>query len=144
MPKPLHILLVEDDEVDTEYMLRSLQRYGNRVKVVVAQNGLEALAILYGRHHTQQVEHPCLIVTDLNMPQMSGLELLQALRQDANLRHVVVYVVTSSNLDTDKRAAYEYQVAGYLLKAKLDQYLPQFFQLLDFYYALNEFPPTCD
>lgn len=144
MPKPLHILLVEDDEVDTEYMLRSLQRYGNRVKVVVAQNGLEALDILQERHNIWHIEHPCLVFTDLNMPQMTGLELLQALRQDPKLRHLVVYVVTSSNLDADKSAAYAYQVAGYLLKAKLDQALPQFFQLFDFYSVLNEFPPTCE
>ena len=139
--KPLHILLVEDDEVDAEYLVRSFRQQRGLLTWTVVGNGLEALALLRSPHSHTGLRYPYLIVTDINMPLMNGLEFLQALRQDPKLRKAVVYILSSSALETDKAAAYAHQVAGYLLKATLDQHLPQFLNLLTCYQALVEFPP---
>ncbi len=139
--KPLHILLVEDDEVDAEYLVRSFRQQGGMLTWTVVGNGLEALALLRSPHSQTGLRYPYLIVSDINMPLMNGLEFLHVLRQDPELRKAVVYILSSSNLAADKAAAYAHQAAGYLLKATLDQHLPQFLQLLACYQALVEFPP---
>jgi CheY-like chemotaxis protein len=72
---------------------------------------------------------------------MNGIEFLRSLRQDPALRSQIVFVLTSSNLEMDKQAAYDYQVAGYLLKGELSTKWPLFLQLLDIYRGVVEFPP---
>ncbi len=138
--KRLQILLVEDDEVEAEYMLRILQRSVTPVSVIVAQNGVEALTLLAANGNASRTDPSWLILTDIHMPQMNGLEFLRALRAQPALRRLIVYVLTSSNLDSDKNAAYDAQAAGYIVKANLEQQLPSFLRLLDAYQRVNEFP----
>lgn len=135
----LHILLVEDDDVDVEYMVRGFRQQGFPLPLRVACNGLEALSILRTSH--EDGHGPAwIVITDLNMPRMNGLELLSELRCNPQLRCLAVFVLSSSNLDRDIWAAYNQQVAGYLLKANLDQQLPQLCHLLVCYQALVVFP----
>ena len=107
---PLHLLLIEDDEIDVELIQRTLR--GAAVTLTVARNGLEALALLRETGAAQQPYFPGLILLDLNMPLMNGLAFLRALRADPRLRRCIVFVLSSSDLDSDKLAAYNYHVAG--------------------------------
>src|SRR4051794_425043 len=104
----LQILLVEDDEIDAEYLIRGFRRQGFESLITVVGNGLEALDYL--RRQTQQNApiQSRIIITDINMPLMNGIELLQALRRDPDLRRLVVFVLSSSDLEADKIAAYEH------------------------------------
>jgi CheY-like chemotaxis protein len=136
----MHILLVEDDEIDAEAVVRGFQRQGFAPPLTIARNGLEALQMLRSPAAHNSLKQPCLIITDLNMPLMNGIEFLQALRRDANLRRSVVFVLSSSNWAADKSAAYEQGVAGYLLKADLDKNFLYLVHLLECYQAMVEFP----
>ncbi|MEZ4615953.1 MAG: response regulator [Caldilineaceae bacterium] len=78
---------------------------------------------------------------DINMPQMNGLEFLEALRQDETLKTSIVFVLTTSNRDEDKAAAYNKQVAGYLLKSRAGEEFQDMITLLETYHRVIEFPP---
>ncbi len=113
-----HILLVEDDEVDVMNVKRAFKKNEISNPVYVASNGLEALAMLRG----EQGDFPTssderrVILLDLNMPKMNGIEFLQELRQDPALRSLVVIVLTTSDQERDRVEAYKLNVAGYILK----------------------------
>ena len=135
--KLLNILLVEDDQVDVLTVQRAFKRNNITNPVWVASNGLEALAML------RSGEVPAarrLILLDLNMPRMNGIEFLRELRADAQLAKSAVVVLTTSNQEQDRIAAYDLNVAGYLLKPVT---FPNFLQLMatmNKYWALVEFP----
>jgi CheY-like chemotaxis protein len=84
---------------------------------------------------------PYIILTDINMPQMNGIEFLRELRQDPQLRQSIVFVLTTSELEADIRAAYEQQIAGYLLKASVTANYSHLLNLIAAYYEHIEFPP---
>ena len=114
-PDKLRILLVDDDEVDIEIVRRSLRRCGIGHDMRIAHDGLQALAWLRGPED-RLTRHPPVVLLDINMPRMSGLELLRALRDDEALEHLVVFVLTTSDDEHDIFEAYHLNVAGYLLK----------------------------
>jgi CheY-like chemotaxis protein len=135
--KLLNILLVEDDQVDVLTVQRAFQRNNITNPVWVASNGLEALALL--RSGEVPAERR-LILLDLNMPRMNGIEFLRELRADPQLAKSSVVVLTTSNQEQDRIAAYDLNVAGYLLKPVT---FPNFLQLMaamNKYWALVEFP----
>jgi CheY-like chemotaxis protein len=136
----MQILLVEDDEVDVEHFLRNLQHHGFHQPVQVAQNGVEALAILREQAGPAKAPRPWLIITDIHMPRMNGLEFLRALRADASLAPFVAFVLTSSALEEDKRAAYAEKVAGYLLKSEVNKDFATLVGLLNAYDVLILLP----
>ena len=111
--KVLHILLVEEDEVD----VRALRWAFNKLKIAnpltVANDGVEALELL------KAMPRPYLIITDINMPRMNGIELLRSIREDEQLRDSIVFVLTTSNDEQDKIDAYNLNVAGYMLKSDM-------------------------
>jgi CheY-like chemotaxis protein len=100
------------------------------------------LQLLHAPTAPNSLKQPCLIITDLNMPLMNGIEFLQALRRDPTLRRSVVFVLSSSTLDEDKSAAYEQGAAGYLLKSNLATHFCELVQFLACYQAIVEFPIT--
>ena len=111
--QPVNILLVEDDTVDVKNVKRAFTKNNIVNPLFVASNGLEALEML----RSGAVPGPRrLILLDLNMPKMNGLEFLQEIRKDPELMSLTVVVLTTSNDDRDKVAAYSHHVAGYLLK----------------------------
>ena len=109
------ILHVEDDLVDSMVVERILKKQNICSVLYKAKNGVEALSMLRGNSH-QPIETPDIILLDLNMPKMNGLEFLKELRGDDNLKTINVFVLTTSDDETDKQLAYKYNVAGYLLK----------------------------
>jgi CheY-like chemotaxis protein len=135
--KVLNILLVEDDEVDVMNVRRAFERNNVSNPLYVAGNGLEALEML--RNGTVPRERR-LILLDLNMPKMNGIEFLQALRADPELAATPVVVLTTSNDDQDKIDAYNLNVAGYLLKPVTFSNFCERMTTLNKYWTLVEMP----
>lgn len=136
----IHILLVEDDEVDTEAIMRALRRREINYSLTTVSNGIDALNTLRGENG--QPLRPHIILLDINMPRMNGIEFLQILRDDSELKQTIVFVLTTSNADEDKRAAYDKQIAGYLLKSQVGTDFSQLVTLLNCYERSVEFPLT--
>jgi CheY-like chemotaxis protein len=134
------ILLVEDDDVAAESVMRSLGKMGVVFPVTWAEDGSVALAILRGEDPARRVQRPLVILLDLNMPRMNGFEFLQALRADPKLRDEVVFVLTTSDSDTDRTRAYHEQIAGYMVKSAVGPQFAKLLQLLTSYVAAVELP----
>ncbi len=109
------ILLADDDRVDTKAFLRALQKIGVGREVTVARDGQEAWELLTGATPLR----PGLIVLDINMPRLNGLELLRRIRAVESLRETPVFVLTTSDDEGDRLDALELNVAGYIVKADL-------------------------
>ncbi len=136
----IHILLVEDDEIDAEAIMRGFraQRIANPFTVV--SDGVEALAALRGENGLPPVPRPYLILLDINMPRMNGIEFLGALRDDPQLRKSIVFVLTTSDRDEDIVAAYDKHIAGYLLKSHAGRDFVNLITMLDSYWRIVQFP----
>lgn len=137
----VHILLVEDDEIDAEAIVRGFQKQQIENPITVVSNGLEALSALRGEEGYERIPAPYLILLDLNMPRMNGIEFLQAVRQDPQLKSSIVFVLTTSDNARDKLAAYREQIAGYLLKQHSGVNFIDLVNMLDAYWRIVEFPP---
>jgi CheY-like chemotaxis protein len=137
---PATILLVEDDDVAAESVVRGLQRVGAPFPVVWAEDGAVALAALRGEDPKRRVPRPRVILLDLNMPRMNGFEFLQALRADEALTDDIVFVLTTSDADTDRSRAYRQHVAGYMVKAEVGPQFSRLAQLLMDYQAGVRWP----
>jgi CheY-like chemotaxis protein len=135
--KPLHILLVEDDQIDQMNVKRAFERNKISNPLYIAENGLEALEMLRdGRVPGDRR----LILLDLNMPKMNGIEFLRNLRADPQLGHTPVVVLTTSNDEQDKVDAYDFNVAGYLLKPVTFTSFVELTSALNKYWTLVEMP----
>jgi CheY-like chemotaxis protein len=133
----LNILLVEDDEVDVMNVKRAFQKHHIANPLFVVGNGVEALEKL--RDGTYPKERR-IILLDLNMPKMNGIEFLRELRKDPELRATPVVVLTTSDADRDKVAAYDLNVAGYLLKPVTFSNFCEIMVALNKYWTLVEMP----
>lgn len=133
--KEINILLVEDDDVAAEAVMRSLKKHGVPASLTWAQDGQEALEVLRGQQPGRSVPRPRLVLLDLNMPRMNGLEFLDALRADEELSNTVVFVLTTSDGDRDRSAAYQRHVAGYIVKTAVGNQFSLLCQLLNDYAA---------
>jgi CheY-like chemotaxis protein len=135
--RTLNILLVEDDEVDVMNVQRSFKKNNISNPLYLAGNGVEALEMLRnGAVPTQNR----LILLDINMPKMNGLEFLRELRADAALRSSPVVVLTTSNDDKDRMESYQLNVAGYLLKPVTFSSFVELMLALNKYWMLVEMP----
>ena len=140
--KSVHVVLIDDDEVDVEAVVRSFRLHGLYNQMTIFHNGAEAIQAMRGRFGRELTEKPFLVLLDLNMPMMNGIEFLDALRSDPYLRRAIVFALTTSDTDEDKRAAYERHVAGYLVKSHLGVSYGALTQMLDNYWGIVEFPTT--
>ena len=106
MTLTVNLLLVDDDEVDVQGLKRAFakSRIGN--PITVARDGIEALEFLRGENGRPQLPKPHLILLDLNMPRMNGLEFLKEIRADEDLKKSVVFMITTSKGEEDKARAY--------------------------------------
>lgn len=125
--KELHLLLVEDDAVDILNIQRSFRKLNLLNPIHVAYDGLEALALLRGTETAPPIPFPTLILLDINMPRMNGLEFLRELRSDQQLQHLSVVVLTTSDEEKDIIEAYNFHVAGYILKPVVPE---KFFEVM--------------
>ena len=110
------ILLVEDDRVDIMTVQRALKKIDVSNPLYVARTGVEALGMLRGDGFPRIEPPPSLILLDLNLPKMGGIEFLKELRADPALKTMQVIVLTSSNEPGDRAAAFEYEVDDYIVK----------------------------
>ncbi|MGZ0188770.1 MAG: response regulator [Alphaproteobacteria bacterium] len=136
--KEATFLLIEDDEIDIMHLKRSFTQLKIANQMVVANDGIEALDILLGRNGHEALSKPYIILLDLNMPRMNGLEFMAALRAEPSLTSTVVFVLTTSNDEKDKLQAYEKHVAGYILKTEAGQSFIEALGMLDQYWRVVE------
>lgn len=137
---PISILLVDDDDVAREAVIRSLARAGVEVSIVVADDGLEALDILRGRHAAKKISDPKLVLLDLNMPRMDGFQFMAEVRSDPGLQDLVIFVLTTSGLDADRNRAYQEHIAGYMVKSAVGPQFVKLASLLKYYGVSVSFP----
>ena len=133
----LNILLVEDDDVDVMNVRRAFQKNHITNPLFVAANGVEALEQLRGGDIPRDRR---IVLLDLNMPRMNGIEFLRELRRDPELRSTPVVVLTTSNDERDRIEAYDLNVAGYLLKPVTFSNFCELMATLNKYWALVELP----
>lgn len=137
MSKLERVLLVEDDELDVMTVRRAFSRAETSIPLEVRANGAEALqALQKGEIRTRGL----LILLDINMPKMNGLEFLEALRDDENLRAIPVVVLTSSDHERDRLQAYDQNVAGYIVKPVTFEKFVEVVRALRGYWTTVEFP----
>jgi CheY-like chemotaxis protein len=135
--KVVTILLVEDDEVDVKALRWAFDKLKIANPLMVARDGVEAWEML------PRVPRPYLIITDINMPRMTGIELLRKIRDSSEHRDSIVFVLTTSNDEHDKIDAYDLNVAGYMLKSDMGTSFTRAISLIENYWKVVEFPgPT--
>lgn len=136
MREVVNILVVEDDEIDVESLKRIFAKKEIKNPVFYASNGIEALNIMRGENNHAKVPKPYIVLLDINMPMMNGIEMLNELRNDEQLKDSVVFILTTSPREEDKHTSYKLNVAGYFLKKDIKELVT----LLSLYWELNEFP----
>lgn len=141
MNEPVNILLVEDDEIDAMAVTRALAEYHVANPISVARDGIEALEQLRGEKGKSATPRPNLVLLDINMPRMNGLEFLEVLRGDDTLADTVVFVLTTSNQEEDITAAYRQNIAGYMTKQDAGRDFLSLIRMLNEYWSIVILPP---
>ena len=130
------ILLVEDDRVDMMMVIRATRAVHVTNRVVHLENGEDALNYL----RDEDNEKPCIILLDLNMPIMNGIEFLRAVKNDEQLRQVPVVVLTTSDEQQDKLNSFNFGVAGYMAKPVDYWQFVEVMRSIDTYWTISEMP----
>ena len=130
------ILLVEDDQVDVMTVKRALKEIHVTNPLVNLENGEEALKYLRDSKSTK----PCIILLDLNMPIMNGIEFLQVAKHDALLKRIPVVVLTTSEEQQDKVNSFDLGVAGYMAKPVDYRQFVEVMRTIDAYWTISELP----
>ena len=144
MSKLGRILLVEDDPKDVELTLTALEEYKLANEVVVAHDGAEALDYLYrrGTFATRSTDNPAVLLLDLKLPKVDGLEVLQQIKADAKLKLIPVVVLTSSHEEKDMVTSYKLGVNAYVVKpVDFHEFVNAVKELGIFWALVNEPPP---
>lgn len=130
------ILLVEDDRVDAMTVTRALKEINVTNSLTHVENGEEALAYL--RDDTQ--ENPCIILLDLNMPRMNGIEFLNIVKKDDAVKNIPVIVLTTSKDEGDRLESFNLSVAGYMVKPVDYLQFVEVMKTIQAYWSLSEMP----
>jgi len=144
MSKIKRILLAEDNENDIELTLTALQESRLRNEVEIVHDGAEALDYIYrrGAYSAREEGLPCVILLDLKMPKVDGLEVLRQIKSDPALRHIPVVMLTSSREEKDLVMSYDLGVNAFVVKpVDFDQFLQAIRALGMFWAIVNEPPP---
>ncbi|RYD80752.1 MAG: response regulator [Sphingobacteriales bacterium] len=111
-----NILLVEDDYLDAMNVQRQLSKANISHSIKIARNGKEALSFLQGQESERMNPMPDIILLDINMPKMNGLEFLKEIRSDSELKHMKVFIMTTSNEETERTQAQRLGIDGFIIK----------------------------
>ena len=130
------VLLVEDDSVDAMMIKRAFKDLDVKSPLVHVTNGEQALAYIANTANTE----PCVILLDLNMPKMNGIEFLKVAKADVRLKCIPVVVLTTSRTDQDKLDCFDQSVAGYIVKPASYKGFLEAIRILDLYWTLSEMP----
>ena len=138
------ILLVEDDPKDVELTLTALEEYNLANEVIVARDGEEALEYLYsrGKFKTRSSGNPAVMLLDLKLPKVDGLEVLKQVKSEEKLRMIPIVVLTSSKEEKDMVASYKLGVSAYVVKpVDFHEFVNAIKELGIFWAVINEPPP---
>lgn len=130
------MLVVDDDEVDVMTIKRAFAKAKVANPLIVAHSGIEALELL----RSDKMQAPFVILLDVNMPRMTGHEFLAELRADEDLKKSIVFMLTTSDAEEDKAAAYNQHVAGYIVKQYAGEGFLDLVGMLDSYWRVVELP----
>ncbi|MFZ0035269.1 MAG: response regulator [Sedimentisphaerales bacterium] len=134
------ILLVEDDSVDAMTVKRAFKDLKVANLLVHKLNGEEALEYLRGNGNGNTIGKPCVVLLDLNMPRMNGIEFLKVIKADDKLRTIPVVVLTTSQEQQDKIESFKLSVAGYMLKSVDYKKFVDVIRTINLYWTLSESP----
>lgn len=138
--RPVTFLVVDDDEVSVMAIKRALKSLRIVNPVEVACDGQAALDIMRGTDGRPPLEQPYLVTLDLNMPRMDGLEFLEEVRSDVALSRTIVFVLSTSDTPSDVAAAYQSNVAGYIVKDDLGDSLQAALEMIGAFSRIVELP----
>jgi two-component system, response regulator len=144
-PRPCDILIVEDNPTDAELITRALRRANLANAITVVEDGVEALDYLLGvGTHADRPNHgtPRVVLLDLKLPKLSGLEVLRRIRADERLRRIPVVVVTSSREEPDVAEAYRLGVNSYVVKPVEFESFAEAMTQVGLYWLLVNVPPA--
>jgi CheY-like chemotaxis protein len=144
MDTPARILMVEDDPKDVELTLTALEEYNLVNEVVIARDGQEALDFLYcqGQFSTRPHDNPAVILLDLKLPKVDGLEVLNRIKSDEALKMIPVVVLTSSREERDMMRSYRLGVNAYVVKpVDFHEFVNAVRELGVFWAVINQPPP---
>ena len=130
------ILLVEDDRVDAMTVKRAFDDVGITNELVHSINGEEALEYLKSKDNKE----PCVILLDLNMPRMNGIEFLEVVKADKDLKRIPVVVLTTSGNERDVNESFEHSAAGYIVKPADYEKFVEAMRTINLYWTLSESP----
>jgi CheY-like chemotaxis protein len=142
-PAKVVILLVEDDDIDAEAVTRGLAEAKIGNPLIRARDGAEALEMLCGTNGRQKMRPPYLLLVDINMPKIDGLELVRRIRSDRALQRTIIFMLTTSDSDRDLTAAYNAHVAGYIVKTNGADRFSKLARMLEYYLEIVA-PPTAE
>jgi two-component system, response regulator len=141
---PIEILIVEDNPQDAELAIRALKKLNLAIHIVVAEDGEEALNIIFSRgvpEARQALMPPKVIFLDLKLPKVSGLDILKEIKSNPSTKMIPVVIITSSREDHDIRAAYEFGANGYVVKpVEFEAFSNSIIQTGLFWLTVNETP----
>jgi CheY-like chemotaxis protein len=141
--KNAHILLVEDNEGDIVLTKEVFKDSGLRNPMSVARDGEEALDFLFRRKHFASAERPDLILMDINIPRITGKEVLSIIKQDENLKSIPVIILTTSDADRDIEESYENQASCFITKPlSISEFTHAVAGIQDFWFTLATVPYT--
>jgi len=138
--KPIKILLLEDDDGDAKAVIRAFKKAKVLNPITRAIDGVEGLEILREENGNGKFSPPYLLLVDLSMPRMTGIEFIRELRNDPILKKTIVFVLTTSKNEEDKKLAYDLNVAGYIVKETAGRDFLNLIDLMNTYWRIIELP----
>lgn len=138
--KVVTILVVDDDDVDAKGVERAFRKAKISNPIMRADSGIDALEILRGNDSNRIIQKPYMLLVDLNMPRMNGLELIREIRNDEKLQGTIAFILTTSKAQEDKKEAYDLNIAGYIVKERVGQDFTNLIHMVEHYWSIIEFP----
>jgi CheY-like chemotaxis protein len=130
------ILLVEDDKVDALTVKRALTELKVTNELIIRENGEEALNFLRDQYN----QKPAIILLDINMPRMNGLEFLEITKNEQDIKKIPVIILTTSSEELDRMQSFQLGVAGYMVKPVDYKQFVDVVRVIDLYWTLSELP----